>query len=371
MNMSNRNQKSWMIYGAYGFTGRLVVEEALRRGHYPVLAGRDIEQLKAMAKPLDLEIMPLSLDDTSSLRAAADSTSLILNAAGPFSATGPKIIDACLETGTAYADISGEFHHVRAVQQLDEQARKASIPLLTGAGFGVTFGDCLARHVVDRLPDATSLRLSVAANNAQITPAVRRTILEVMGKGGYAVENGEWVRRPFAHELWTVKDSSREMEFAAAPMGELAAARASTNVANIVVGRPMAAKTAKRIRMLSPLVQGALSIAPLRNLLGRDSGKPPIAAPEPKEGWRSQLWAEARNARGDRAIARLDTGEGYASTAHAALANIEALFTRKLAGAFTPARAFGAGHVLTIPGVSVTDLDPETLSPLGGQYAAA
>src|SRR5262249_21342938 len=158
------------------------------------------------------------------------------------------------------------------------------------------------------------------------------------------------------HELWTVRDGSTDAPFAAAPMGELAALRLSTNVPNIVVGRPMPARTARQLRLLSPLIKGALSFGPLRNALGRDNGKPLTPAKEPKEGWRSQLWAEARNARGDRAIARLEIGEGYAFTARAALANIEALFARKLAGALTPARAFGAGHVLTIPGVKLIDL---------------
>lgn len=359
--MSNRNHLSWMIYGAYGFTGRLIVKEAVRRGHRPILAGRDAERLKALAKPLGLDVMPLSLDDPASLHAAAHSTSLIFNAAGPFSQTGPKIIAACLETGTAYADMSGELDHLRAIEALDERARKASIALLTGAGFGVTLGDCLARHVVDRLPDASFLRLSVAANNAQTTPAVRRTVLEVMSKGGYAVEGGNWVKRPLAHQIWNVKDPLTDLSFAAAPMGELAALRASTNVANIVVGRPMAERTAQRVRLLTPLIKGALSITPLRNALGRDRGKPSSPAQEPKAGWHSQLWAEARNARGDRALARLDTGEGYALTARAAIANVEALCARKLVGAFTPARAFGARHVLTIPGVSLVDLDPENL----------
>lgn len=361
--MSNRNQMSnqlpWMIYGAYGFTGRLIVEEAVRRGHRPILAGRDAERLNALAKPLGLNVMTLSLDDPALLRSAAQSTSLIFNAAGPFSETGPKIIAACLKSGTPYADISGELDHLRAVETLDEQARKASIPLLTGAGFGVTLGDCLARHVVNRLPDATSLRLSVAADNALTTPSVRRTVLEVMSKGGYAVEGGNWVKRPFAHQVWNVKDALTEMSFAAAPLGELAALRATTNIANIVVGRPMAEHTAKYVRLLSPLIKCALSITPLRNALGRDSGKPLVAAQEPKAGWHSQLWAEAWNARGDRALARVDTGEGYAVSARAAIANVEALFARRLVGSFTPARAFGARHLLTISGVNLVDLDVE------------
>lgn len=367
--MSNRNQQSWMIYGAYGFTGRLVVEEALRRGHRPVLAGRNDQHLQAMAQEMHLPAIPLPLDDPNALQAAARSVGLIFNAAGPFTETGPKLIKACLNTGTPYADCSGEFHHIRAVEALDERPRKARIPILTGAGFGVTFGDCLARHVVDKLPDATHLRLSVAAGNAQTTSAVRRTILEVMARGGYAVEGGRWVRRPLAHQLWTVPDRPAALAFAAAPMGELAAVRRSTHVANIVVGRPMPAKTAKRIRLLSPLIQSVLRLAPLRWALGRDRGGPPHTAPEPQGGWQSRIWAEAWNARGDRVMARIETGEGYASTAHAALTNIEALLARTLTGAFTPAQAFGAAHVLTIPGVRMADLNPEIGLELEAAYA--
>jgi short subunit dehydrogenase-like uncharacterized protein len=368
--MTNRNRHQWLIYGAYGFTGRLVAEEAVRRGHRPVLAGRSGQKLQAMADQMGLEFKSLSLDDPQALRDALRSTRLIFNAAGPFSETGPKIIEACLETGAAYADISGEFHHLRAVEGFDARARTARIPILTGAGFGATFGDCLARHVVDRLPDATHLRLSVAAGNAVTTSAVRRTILEVLAKGGYAVEGGRWKHRSLAHQHWTVPDGGSPAAFAAAPMGELAAVRLSTNVANIMVGRPMAAKSAKRLRLMSPLVQGVLGLGPLRRALGRDKGGPSAPASAPEGGWRSRIWAEARNARGDRVMARLETGEGYAATAAAAITNVEALLARPLVGVHTPALAFGAAHVRTIPGVQVTDLDPESGLPLQAGSAA-
>jgi short subunit dehydrogenase-like uncharacterized protein len=369
--MTNRNQHQWLIYGAYGHTGRLVAEEALRRGHRPVLVGRSGPKLQAMADRMGLEFSPLSLDHPGALTAALRSTHLIFNAAGPFTETGPKIIEACLETGTPYADISGEFHHLRAVEALDARARTAHIPILTGAGFGVTFGDCLARHVVDRLPDATHLRVSVAASNALTTSAVRRTILEVLAKGGYAVEGGQWKHRPLAHQHWMVADGDSPLSFAAAPMGELAAARRSTNVANIVVGRPMPAKSAKRLRLMSPLIQGALGVGPLRRALGRDKGSSsaPVPAPAPEGGWRSRIWAEAWNAGGNRVMARLETGEGYAATASAAITNVEALFSRPLVGVLTPAQAFGAAHLLTIPQVEVTDLDPRSGLPLNAGSA--
>jgi short subunit dehydrogenase-like uncharacterized protein len=117
------------------------------------------------------------------------------------------------------------------------------------------------------------------------------------------------------------------------------------------------------VRLLSPLIEGALRFSPLRQMLGRDNGVSPRTTPEPKGGWQSQLWAEATNARGQRVVSRLETGEGYASTACAAIVNVEALLTADLAGAFTPARAFGAQHLLSIEGVRLTDLMSETGTP--------
>lgn len=209
------------------------------------------------------------------------------------------------------------------------------------------------------MPDATYLQLSIAADNITTSPAVRRTILAVLAKGGAAIEGGQRVRRPLAHQLWTMTHEGRTLDFAAAPLGELQAASMSTRVANIVVGRPMPHKTAKRIRLLTPVLGCALSLPPLRRALEWRGGEEAIMASEPAYGWRSRIWAEARNARGERALARIETGEGYAATAAASVSNVEALLARKLAGAFTPASAFGAAHVLTIPGVRLTDLDPE------------
>ena len=343
--------RPWMIYGAYGFTGRLVAEEAVRRGHRPVLAGRDSARLGQVAERHGLRAIAFSLEDGERARVHLSGMACVLNAAGPFAETGPALIGACLDTATHYADLSGEFHHLRWVEALDEKAKRAGIVLLTGAGFGVTYGDCLARRAVDLLPDATHLRLSVAAANAQTTPAVRRTVMEVLARGGYAVEAGQIERRALAHETWRIG----ALPFAAAPLGELAALRRTTGVANIVVGRPIPARAARIVRALSPLIQGALGLGAIRRLLSRDRPAPPL--PAPAGGWRSSLWAQAHNARGDRVALRLDTGEGYAATAEAALANIEALLTRDaIAGAMTPGLAFGAGLLPALAHVTIAEI---------------
>ena len=51
-----------MLYGAYGSTGRLILDEALRRGHRPILAGRDGAQLSALGQATGLSTVQLPLE---------------------------------------------------------------------------------------------------------------------------------------------------------------------------------------------------------------------------------------------------------------------------------------------------------------------
>jgi hypothetical protein len=83
------------------------------------------------------------------------------------------------------------------------------------------------------------------------------------------------------------------------PGGELAALHRSTGIADIVVGRPMPAGQARALRLLSPLLQGALAVPAIRRFASRDRGSALDPAPTPPDGWRSRIWAEARNSRGD------------------------------------------------------------------------
>ncbi len=88
--MLNRAQLPWMVYGAYGVTGRLIVEEALRRGHRPVLAGRDAARLQPMAQKLGLEFVAVSLDDAHGLRGALSHVRLVVHAVGPYFETASR-----------------------------------------------------------------------------------------------------------------------------------------------------------------------------------------------------------------------------------------------------------------------------------------
>src|SRR3954462_7951288 len=160
------NQFGWMLYGAYGATGKLIVEEAMRRGQRPLLSGRDAGQLAELGRSTGLPFETLKLDDTASLRTALTRVRVVLNAAGPYSLTGPPMRAACLDAGCSYLDVNGAIDDFGAALACHAAARRAGIGIIAGVGSGVVFAECLAAHVALRLPDATWLRLSLATQTA-------------------------------------------------------------------------------------------------------------------------------------------------------------------------------------------------------------
>ena len=134
------DSKTWMIYGANGYTGRLAAKEAVRRGSSPVLAGRNGDEVASLAGELGLEHRVFGLDDPRSVRQALDGLKAVLHCAGPFSATSAPMVDACLATGTHYLDITGEISVFEAVHARHEEARRRDVVLLPGAGFAFVAG---------------------------------------------------------------------------------------------------------------------------------------------------------------------------------------------------------------------------------------
>jgi uncharacterized protein YbjT (DUF2867 family) len=86
-----------LIYGANGYTGALIAEEAVRRGLKPILAGRNRDALDALAQRLQLTRRVFGLADPAGIARGLDGIDLLLNCAGPFSHTAAALLEACLE----------------------------------------------------------------------------------------------------------------------------------------------------------------------------------------------------------------------------------------------------------------------------------
>jgi short subunit dehydrogenase-like uncharacterized protein len=355
--VSMRNALPWVIYGANGVTGRLVLASALAQGERPIVAGRDASGVRALAERHGLEPAVVSLDDRPALEALLRRSSRVLHTAGPFARTSAPMLDACLATATPYLDMSGELDAVAATLARDAEARRAGIPLVAGAGFGVTAGDCIAAHVARRRPRARRLLIGVDARNAHHSVGAALSRLEVLGAGGAWIEGGALVRGPIAHRRFAAGLGMQRRTFVAAPLAEALAAHRTTGIAQVIAGIPVPRAVAPLMRWLAPLLQRLARQPALRRLAAR-RGRPAEAPETPGAGTqlRSVVWAEASDEEGS-ATSILEMGEGYAFAAAAMVLAARQLGERPVAGAFTPAAAFGADFVLRIEGVSRRDLD--------------
>ena len=182
----------FLVYGATGFTGRLIAEHAVERGLNPVLAGRDAAGVRSLAERLGLLHRAFELGSRKALVDGLTGIAAVLHAAGPFSATSAPMVEACLAAGVHYCDITGEIDVFENLAARDAQAKAAGVMLMPGVGFDVVPSDCLAAHVAAKLPCATWLRLSIGG----LTRASRgtaKTMVEAIAQGVRVRRNGRVV----------------------------------------------------------------------------------------------------------------------------------------------------------------------------------
>jgi short subunit dehydrogenase-like uncharacterized protein len=355
----------WMIYGAYGYTGELVAEEALKRGHKPVLSGRSAQKLEPLAKRLGLPFVALDLADHAALVKALREVELVFHAAGPFVDTSAAMIRACLEAGVSYVDITGEIPVFEHTLAQDQAAKARGVALMSGVGFDVVPTDCLAAYVAARVPGATQLEIAIAAIGHPSAGTAKSTFDGFL-RGGAVRREGKLVPFPIGKDSRSVRFSDRARSVVAIPWGDLVTAYHTTGIPNITTYAAFPAKLAKLMKntwrlqdLASPLTRGVLGAAPIKERVmdaigarvqGPDAGE--------RERGRSYVWARASDAHGRSAEAWLETLEGYHFTAVAGVRAVEAIAEKKPVGALTPAGAFGADFVLSIPGTRRLDSVP-------------
>mgnify|MGYP006275056115 CR=1 FL=1 len=344
-----------LIYGSYGYTGALIAKQAAASSDLdPVVAGRNGAKVREQAAELALESETFSVDDdVASVLADFD---VVLNCAGPFSATADPMVDACIETGTHYLDITGEWQVFDALAKRSDEAEDAGVMLLPGTGFDVVPSDCLGAHLHDRLPDAESLTLALGGMGG-LSRGTAMTMVENFGDDGVIREEGELKRVPQAFD-------DREFEFShgirsgmTIPWGDVVTAYHSTGIGNVRVYSETHPDTIKRIRQfrkLGPVIQSAPAQSLLKWLVDRRIDGPDDD--QLREG-SGEIYGEAETADGDTVVSRLETPNGYALTRDTAL-----LCTRKVldgdapVGYQTPSTAYGKDLVLEVDGVERIDV---------------
>ncbi len=347
---------SILIYGATGYTGKLIAREARARQASAVLAGRNPNKLKAVARRLDLPWRAFDLADRAGLDAALEDVAVVLSAAGPFSATARPMADACLTRGAHYLDITGEIDVFEQIAARDAEAKRAGVTLMPGVGFDVVPSDCLAARLKRRLPDATHLTLYISAG-PNVSRGTAKTMIEGIADGPRARRNGRLVtlRQPSTGSCDFGRGKRPTIQIG---WGDVSTAFHSTGIPNIEVHFE-AAPALQALARIPGFVRSLLALSPAQRVLKALVDRQPEG---PSDGarlkGRAVLVGTARNDKGETVRARLKTPEGYTLTSRTSL---DAAM-RVAAGDFkpgfqTPSLAFGPDYILGFEGVTREELN--------------
>jgi short subunit dehydrogenase-like uncharacterized protein len=345
---------AWLIYGANGYTGELIAREAAHRGLKPILAGRNRAAVEALAVELGFESRIFELDDQKTIASSLNDCALVLHCAGPFSHTAKPMIEACLLTHTHYLDITGEIAVFEMAAAYDAVARMANVMLLPGVGFDVVPTDCLAAHLKSQLPTATHLSLAFRGLGS-MSRGTTLTGLEGMSTSGTVRRDGKLIPVPTAWKTSHIDFGNGRGPIATItiPWGDVSTAYYTTGIPNIevyVAFKPWSRRFIKLSRYFHWLLSSALMQSYFRSQVKL---MPRGATSEQRARATSYIWGEVRDDNGHVVTARLTTPDGYTLTVLTALAIVEqALGGRHPIGFQTPARAYGADLIFTIPGVT-------------------
>lgn len=166
-----------LVYGAAGHTARFVVAALRARGHPVVLAGRDEARLRQAFPGVAASGLRLfGLDDPLGVRRGVAGSAVVVNCAGPFADTTGPLLQAALQEGAHYVDISAEQAVAREVlEQWSGKAEAAGVMAVPAVGFYGGLGDLLATAAMGDWADADEVSLYIALDSWHPTAGTRRT----------------------------------------------------------------------------------------------------------------------------------------------------------------------------------------------------
>jgi short subunit dehydrogenase-like uncharacterized protein len=348
------------IYGATGFTGKLIAQALRRLGANVQIAGRSSRKLKALSE--DLGGVPFEVveaDDAEGLRKMLEGCAVVVACAGPFTLYGEGVVAAAATTGTHYLDTTGEQGFMRMVfERYGERATETGATLAPGMGFDYLPGDILAALTAEGMGPLEEVTLAYCVHGFAPTRGTALSGLEIMRGGDVVWEEGGWRMAPRSADggRWRFPEPLGEQRMLRYPAGEqitvprhVETARVRTLLNGMVVPprlMPLAVG-------VSPLLGMAMR-TPLRSAMGALIRRLPAAPSEQdRKKARFTISCEARGAAGVRhgTVRGSDVyGLTARSLAHAATLCADPSYDRN--GALAPAQAFDPGEFLAAIGLS-------------------
>lgn len=348
--MHTTTKNRWLLYGANGYTGRLVARASHGRGLTPIVSGRDAAAVHEVARQHGFEARPCSLDRPEAIADALRDVAVVAHCAGPFSATSRPVLDACLATRTHYVDITGEIAVFEAAHARHEEARQKGVVACPGVGFDVLPTDCVAAVLGEAVSGATHLALGFDSGSA-LSAGTAKTVLEGVKAGCLVRADGVVRRIPLGSRRRSIDFGRGPRDAVAISWGDVATAYYTTAIPNIEVFMALPKSVAFGMQAAEPL-RGFLGLSGVQRALKAAIGRFVRGPDERSRQWhRTWVWGEARDPDGRVVTARLKTPNVYDVTVDGVLLAVERLLAFEGEGGFfTPSQLLGSRCVESLPG---------------------
>lgn len=337
-----------LIYGAYGYTGRLIVKECLKQGIKPIIAGRSPEKAMTYANKQGLEYDVFEVSNREKLENWLKRGDVVIHCGGPFIHTAKAMVQGCLATNTHYLDITGEFQVFDLIKEYGNKAKEKGLMLLPGVGFDVVPSDCLAKHLHGKLPSATDLKLAFVSKGGKLSRGTAKTMIENLGEPQTRRRDGDYEGVPMGKSAMEIDYGDFKQISMGISWGDISTAYHSTGIPNIEVFSGTTEQQLSKVKRAMRL-SFMLRSRTIKNFLMNQMDKRPDG-PKGKKRKESKmyLWGEVSD--GNKTLeARLVTPNGYTLTARTSVLIANKILSGDFKPGFqTPSSAFGEGLILEV-----------------------
>ena len=203
------SDKPVIVYGASGYTGRLVCEY-LREYNVPfVAAGRDKARiLQAMDKvpgidTVEHEIVEVA-HDVGPLTELFDGARVVLNTVGPFAQHGREVVEACIASGCHYLDTTGEQDWlISCDQEYGRRMAEAGLLLAPGIAQMYTTSEIAAQLCLEK-PGVDTLDILVFWKGTPTVASTRTILVNACLSKAYYLEQNQYAEWPANAGLYDV-----------------------------------------------------------------------------------------------------------------------------------------------------------------------
>ncbi|AHE57160.1 SDR family oxidoreductase [Sphingomonas sanxanigenens] len=172
-----------LIIGGYGGFGARLARRLAARGHRLIVAGRSLDGARRFCATLE-GAEPARIDRADIGGAlAALRPDLVIDAAGPFQASGYAAPRACIAAAIPYVDLADARGFVAGIGALDAAARAAGVAVVTGASSVPALSGAAVRAITHDMAAVRSVEMAITASNrAGAGPSVTRAVLSYAGQ---------------------------------------------------------------------------------------------------------------------------------------------------------------------------------------------